>query len=308
MSRWRRPRFGLLVLCALLLAATFTRPSLNLERPTYRYVFVFDISQSMNVPDASPRQPNVSRLEYAKQATAAALAAMPCGTEAGLALFSGHRAFLLVTPLEVCANYRELSQILERIDWRMTWEARSEVAKGLYKSIALMTALAAQTRLVFVTDGHEAPPINPEVPPRFQGEAGEVSGLIVGVGGDLPARIPKFGDDGEPDGYWEADDVMHVDTFTAERNAREGLTTTQVGTEHLSALRGSYLQELAARTGLTYLRLSDADDLHDALTRRALGIPRVITTDVRWLYALAALVLLLATALPAPRARQATPE
>ncbi len=139
----------LLVISLCLLAATFTSPTMQLERATYRYVFVFDISQSMNVMDIPDTDLSITRLNYAKQTAAKSLSILPCGTEVGLALFTGHRAFLLITPIEICANYRELSSILNNIDWRMMWEARSEIAKGLFKSIALMKELEGQTRLVF---------------------------------------------------------------------------------------------------------------------------------------------------------------
>lgn len=306
MSGRRNLQLALLLASAALLTATFARPTMQLVRQTYRYVFVFDITQSMNVMDV-PATPSVTRLEYAKKITLESMTDLSCGTEIGFALFTGHRAFLLITPIEVCANYRELSMMVSGIDWRMTWEARSEVAKGLYKSIGLLKALPGQTRLVFLTDGHEAPPINPDVAPQFVGEKGAISGLLVGVGGDLPVPIPKFDGNGTPQGVWKSDEVMHIDAFRAELNAREGRQALNTGTEHLSSLRETYLKGLADKTGLTYYRLKDAAGLSRQMTSKALGIPKVTTTDVRGLFALGALLALVSTIWSTPLRRSTPP-
>jgi mxaL protein len=290
-----------MLLAILLLAVTFTNPTLQLERSTYRYVFVFDISQSMNVMDVTGTDHTITRLEYAKQTTLETLSKMPCGTEAGLALFAGHRAFLLITPIEICRNYRELSVMLNNINWRMSWENKSEIAKGLYKSIGLMELLNDNTRLVFITDGHEAPPINPESPPRFPGKLGEINGLILGVGGNTPVAIPKFDiNTGEPQGFWKAEDVEITDTYT---NRNGGVAASTLGTEHLSSLRESYLQGLAETTGLNYHRLAGSDNLYDLIKTRALGNPKMMTTDLRWLFALGALLAFISTLLFEPAKR-----
>ncbi|MSR13917.1 MAG: VWA domain-containing protein [Gammaproteobacteria bacterium] len=305
MSGRRNVQIALLLLAAALLAATFARPTLQLPRQTFRYVMVFDITQSMNVMDVSAA--GSTRLEYAKKTALDALSEMPCGTEFGLALFTGHRAFLLITPIEICANYRELSTMLSSIDWRMTWEARSEVAKGLYKSLELLKALPGQTRLVFLTDGHEAPPLNPDVPPQFAGDKGAIRGLLVGVGGALPVPIPKLDEEGAVQGVWKSDEVMHIDSFRAEKNAREGKLALNSGTEHLSSLRETYLQGLADNTGLTYHRLTETAGLSRELKSAALAIPKITTTDVRGMLALAALLALVASLVKGPLTRGRLP-
>ncbi|MGR9089408.1 MAG: vWA domain-containing protein [Gammaproteobacteria bacterium] len=286
-----------MLIAAALLAATFAGPTLDLTRPTFRYVFVFDITQSMNVVDVPRDAPSVSRLDYAKDAVIESLSGLPCGTEAGVALFSGHRAFLLVTPIEICANYSELSTIVRRIDWRMTWKARSEVAKGVHKSMNLLKQLPATTRLVFFTDGHEAPPINPELPPRYDGEPGDVAGLVIGVGGATPVPIPKFDDTGVQRGFWSADEVTHLDAFSAMQNAREGITSDVQGSEHLSSLREAYLEGIAQSTGLTYARLEQRSRLARVMTDDQFSIEKTVTSDIRWMFALAALIVLMATLL-----------
>jgi mxaL protein len=89
-------------------------------------------------------------------------------------VFSEYRTLVLLTPVEVCANFDDLAAVLERIDGTMAWAGASEVAKGLHSGIRAARELGADTRLVFVSDGHEAPPLHPRYLPRFDGRPGEV--------------------------------------------------------------------------------------------------------------------------------------
>ena len=59
-----------------------------------------------------------------------------------------------------------------------------------------------------MTDGHEAPPLPPGAGlPPFEGTAGEVKGLIVGVGGHDKVPIPKFDNEGRAMGAYGPHDV-----------------------------------------------------------------------------------------------------
>jgi mxaL protein len=300
-SSWR---VWLLLSAIVLLVATFADPTVTLERTGSRYIFVFDVTQSMNVSDAGPHAQN--RLSFAEQVLDQALTLLPCSSAAGLALFSGHRTFLLFTPVPVCTHYGELVAMINTIDWRMAWEASSEVAKGLHASIEITEQLNDDTRLVFITDGHEAPPLHQNFRPAFRGEPGKVKGLIIGVGGLQPMPIPKLDNDGRLLGYWQPHEVMQVDRYSLGRGGTEvggeqmvGVDSSDVtqriqsGSEHLSSLHESYLQQLAAETGLGYHRLRTAADFTAALTAAQLAHSEPAATDLRWLLALVALLLVL---------------
>lgn len=296
-----------LLAAAGLLAATFWRPTLTLQRDAFRYLFVFDITQSMNVADVR----GYSRLDFAKRAVRDGVTALPCGSRAGLALFAGHRVFALFTPVEVCAHYRELQTMIARIDWRMAWEARSEVAKGLLKSVELIGELDEDARLVFLSDGHEAPPLHPEYRQRFRGEPGAVKGVIAGVGALEPSPIPKYDFGNKLLGYWQAHEVMQIDTYSMGRfntdvrnEAMSGVESGDIeariraGAEHLSALKERHLQTLAGETGLHYLRLASDADLAVRLRQADLAYRTSAATDMRWLLAALALALLIVGYLP----------
>ena len=288
---------------AMGLAAALWGPELPTPSAVYRHLVVFDVSQSMNVADATAAEDAPTRLEHAKAAALDAAAGLPCGSELGLGLFTGHRTFLLLAPVEVCANYSDVAATIRSVDWRMAWVARSEIAKGVHSGLAVAKALGPRTTFVFLTDGHEAPPLHHELHPRFAGQPGEVHGLLAGTGGLSPVRIPKLAPQGRNLGHWGAEDVMQVDTFTLGRrtSVSEGFAGTDdgdhvqariaAGTEHLSALREEYLRSLARGLRLQYRRVESVGDLGAALEHADFAIERVSPANLRPLLAVAAALL-----------------
>jgi mxaL protein len=308
---WRAdPGRWALALAALALVAAFVAPAMKLTRSLFEHVVVIDVTQSMNVTDQRLDGVPASRLAAAKHALRVALDELPCGSKLGWAIFTEHRSYLLLAPVEVCANRAELRATLAGIDGRMSWAGGSEVAKALHGGIAIAKALPGRPSLVFVTDGREAPPLNPRSRLSFDDPAGEVAGLIVGVGELTPSRIPKLDPNGRPLGYWSADDVVQTDVRSQGRGGSvddermvderappapaiaAGLGATP-GREHLSGLREPYLQLLASESGLAYLRLREPRELAAALRARALARPVVARVDGSVALAALALALLL---------------
>ena len=293
----------MLVAALALAAAALGKPMLPLPSDVFRHLVVFDITQSMNVGDAVPGNETLTRLEHAKSVVLEAAAALPCGSELGLGLFTGHRTFLLLAPVEICATYPDLAATVRAVDWRMAWTARSEIAKGVHSGLRIAAALGPQTVLVFLTDGHEAPPLHPELRPDFGLEPGSVRGLLAGVGGPVPLPIPKLDPQGMSLGHWGAEDVMQVDELSLGRgtSVSEGYAGTEAGavqaridsgTEHLSALRETYLRTLADGLRLHYRRVGSAGDLRSALRHPDFANDLRAMTDIRpWLAGVAALLV-----------------
>ena len=307
-ASWRGRRDAwLLALAALALAATFLNPGLRIERRLFEHVVVLDITQSMNVTDEVLAGKPASRLAFAKEALRQGLLELPCGSKVGWAVFTEYRSFLLLAPVEVCANLGELRATLARIDGRMAWSGNSEVSKGVHSALGIARDLPGKPSLVFITDGQEAPPLNPQYRPAFDDKPGEVPGLLVGVGELLPSPIPKSDPLGQPLGVWRADEVMQTDmrrqgrgaSVSGEALADDGAGPAAVGlgatpgTEHLSALREGYLRLLAGERGLRFLRLQTAQGLSEALTSPALAKPVVARADGRVVLAALAFLLLL---------------
>lgn len=266
MSRWRRillpaASAGLALVAAL-------GPSVPGQRALRDVLVVVDITRSMNVRDMGGQ----SRLDAARAGLTGWMARQPCGTRIGLGFFTERRSLTLLEPVEICADYAALTGALQALDWRMAWEGDSMISKGL--NHALHRAAGLRAGLVFVTDGQEAPPLPYSGAETWSGDS--PGGVILGVGGDSPAPIPKFDDLGREAGFYAAGDVQHaparIGPPPADAESRPGYNPRNnpygeadlAGNEHLSALRAAYLNTLAAPRGLGFLRLTEGPAALDA--------------------------------------------
>lgn len=302
---------GLAVALALAVAALL-HPTWTSRVARHDLTVVVDITTSMMVRDASIEGRPASRLDAAKRGLTDLVARLACGSRVALAVFSERRAFLLFEPVEVCSGYPAIAGTLDRLDWRMAWEGDSRISKGV--ADALEVAGSLDTDLVFVTDGHEAPPLRPDQPLWFPGGDGDAKrhGLLVGVGGDALSPIPKFDDDGHEVGFLAESDVpqdnrqgpppSNAESRTGynARNAPFGAEVAR-GNEHLSSLKQDYLEDLGRVTGLGYARLG-RDDLAGAVARFARALPANAAADLRPLFGLAAFAALVLVYLVAPLA------
>jgi mxaL protein len=269
-----------LMVAPALLALAAWMPDVNLPRNTYHYMATFDITQSMNVEDMTHDGVPVSRLALARLAMREALRELPCGSKVGWSIFADYRSFALLLPIEVCSNYDVLLSTLAGIDGRLRWANASNVGRGVYWSLRNANDIV-DTDIVFFTDGQEAPPLRPGQLPMPTLPQGQSSGLLVGVGGELPSKIPRTGDDGKFIGYWGADEVVQV----------AGLAEGQ-SHEHLSALREDYLVSLARQSALGYVRLDTPATLQRALLAPSLAHRAPAPTSLRAIPASLALLLL----------------
>ncbi len=270
-----------LLLCALLL------PPVGIPRQAYDYLVVFDITQSMNVQDYEIDGVPVDRLTYAKRAVRAMLPRLPCGSRIGWGVFTEYRTIVLLAPVEVCASYNDLVASLDKIDGRMRWGEASEIRKGVFWALRAVRDLGGETKLMFLTDGHEAPPLDamrPAIAMFDDLTAGMVAGWLIGVGGQVPRLIPKTDAEGNVIGYWRPYDVIQraVQENVPEAGSRE----------HLSAMQEAYLQALAQQVGLEYRRLESFTDLRGALRDPRFAGRAVAPTDVSWVPAVFALLVL----------------
>ncbi len=295
-----------LVLASLALALAIAHFTFPVKRDVFHYIIMVDITQSMNVQDYRVNGRPMSRLAFIKQALHEVLPGLPCGSEVGLAIFSEYRSFLLFAPMEICTNLRVIMPALDRLDWRTAWMGNSEIAKGLYEGLRNAARLQPQSALIFITDGQEAPPVNPHYRPQFDGTPGEVKGVIIGAGGLTPMPIPKYDLSGRFVGYWSANEVPQADPYSEERSGSikgermvepDGSPVPEekgTGNEHLSSLRDPYLRQLAQETGLHYRRLVTADDMRAVLHLPDLAHKRRGKASLSWGFGLLALACLTA--------------
>ena len=271
----------LLLLAILLLLVSVLMSPFSIEQPVYDLQITFDISQSMNVEDVKIDHVGVSRLGLAKSAARELLVSLPCGSRIGWGVFTGRRSLTLLTPLDVCLHYSGLLSSLDRIDGSMRWVEASSVGKGLHQSMRAAQSIGGNTRLVFISDGHEAPPLR-------QGQRGmpntdrlQVSGLVAGVGGKRPAPIPRTDSEGRVIGFWQAQDVV-----------QQSNPSTRQSREELSRLHDDHLIKLAQLANLAYVELDSPHALSDAVRGVGFSTIKSVPIDFRWLPASLALLVL----------------
>lgn len=284
------------------LLAAILVPDLAIARRAYVVLVAIDVTGSMNARDYSLDGRPASRLDKVKRVLRDLLGSLPCGSRMGLAVFTERRTFLLFEPVDICTAYAPLDGALAALDWRMAWEGDSRITAGLTSAVDLAKSIEAD--ILFVTDGHEAPPLPSSGPPRFGGEAGAVRGLVVGVGGTALVPIPKFDADGHEIGFHAMTDVPQESRFGlpprgAEeregyhpRNAPFG-SEAAVGDEHLTSVRESHLRAIAGAAGLAYAPLTETSVLGETFMRAARPRFVVAPTDIAWAPALIGLLLLL---------------
>ena len=202
-------------------------------------LFVLDITQSMDVKDAELNGEKVSRLTWAKDYTKQALQALPCGSHVSLAAFSESRSLILINPVEICESYNDLTQMLEKIDGSIAWALSSELSKAVFGAIDQAKLMDPSPDVVFLTDGHEAPPLHATLFPTYKKKLGETSGVFVGIGGDKLLPIPRHKFDGTPDGFWKQNDVLHEDVYASLRNESQEVRDARPKNEHLSSQKQS---------------------------------------------------------------------
>lgn len=282
-----------LLFAAALTALAVWNPEIALDTPVYRYLFVLDITQSMNTRDYLLGGTPTDRLSFAKTCIRRALDDLPCGSAVGLGLFTTQSVELLFEPLEVCRHRAIVEDVLDHVDWRMAWAADSHIAQGLYAAIRLTRKRGEDLRLVFFSDGQQTPEISAQ--PAFSGKPGEVQGFVVGTGGLHPVPIPKLDRDNRALGFWQSADLVTplATTSYAGLPSFERSQPEPKADLYLSWLHEKELKELSSATGLRYVRLEQPEDLSRALRTPELGEMRRVATGMGWLFAAGALLNLL---------------
>jgi mxaL protein len=294
-------RFWLLAGALVCVLGALLVPRIQLQRDVFDVLAVVDITSSMNTRDMGAGETPDSRLDAAKSALRATLQAMPCQSRLGLALFTERQTFLLFDPVEVCENFAAIDASISELNWRMAWEGNSYVAKGLFSAIDLAKSLKAD--LIFLSDGHEAPPLPFSGIPPFEGERGEVRGLIGGIGGHTETPLTKYDNEGHEIGTYDTQEVPQENRAgppPPDAESRPGYHPKWApfgnevvdNGEHLAFIREPHLQELARITGLDYVYVRSGEDLVPALSRAVKPRRVAAATDVRAYPAVLALGLL----------------
>lgn len=262
-----RQNWALLAAILLLVVAMFD-PALPMKRDVRSYLFVVDVTQSMNTADMVVKGQRASRMAYTRTLIQEVLPDIPCGSQISLGVFSAESVALLFTPIEICANYAVIQDSIAHLEWRMAWRGNSRLRFGLPSASAVVSSFKSPAAVVFFTDGDEAPKLNAVNKADLSGWQGGKGWLLVGVGGDDPSPIPKFDSDNRILGYWAyTNSILAPSQVQSEESVgtRDNSIASDVYDRYLSQLNEAYLEELAHEIGAKYLRAGQSDALLSAI-------------------------------------------
>ena len=292
----------LLTSALLMLLFAIAKPSLDITRNQKNYLFIVDVTQSMNVQDMLFAGKPMSRLEYAKQLLKDTVKTLPCNTQVGLGVFFKTSVALLYTPIETCSSYHEILHSIDHLDWRMASQGNSNIRVGLLFTASLLaTSDEDIAQIVFLTDGQEAPPLNIFSKTSLTDWQDKHSWTIVGVGGNKPTPIPKLDAKNAVIGYWSTDAIKlnpasNVDE--GHHGGRDNAIATEPYEYYLSQLDEPYLKELAIDINAQYTRASTSSQLMTVLNQQPSIMQLKTKLALDWIFASVALLLVVAVYVP----------
>jgi len=249
---------GFLFLSIIFLFLALINPKLTIKRDIHNFIFVVDISQSMLTKDMAIDGESVSRLDYSKQLLQGIMDQLPCKTNVSVAMFAGVSVAATYTPINICNNFSAISSTIQHLDWRSVWSGNSRIREGFTSLARLIRSFPQSARVVFLTDGEEAPKLhafNTRDLSQFQGET---DWLIVGIGSQEGAAIPKYDSENQLIGFWSNESFALQPGIAqiSESNigSRSDIIAFSESDRYISKLNEKYLIEVTSMIKGQYIR------------------------------------------------------
>lgn len=249
---------GFLFLSIIFLFLALINPKLTIKRDIHNFIFVVDISQSMLTKDMMIDGESVSRLDYSKQLLQGIMDQLPCKTNVSVAMFAGVSVAATYTPINICNNFSAISSTIQHLDWRSVWSGNSRIREGFTSLARLIRSFPQSARVVFLTDGEEAPKLhafNTRDLSQFQGET---DWLIVGIGSEEGAAIPKYDSENQLIGFWSNESFALQPGIAqiSESNigSRSDIIAFSESDRYISKLNEKYLIEVTSMIKGQYIR------------------------------------------------------
>jgi len=288
---------SLLALALILLVVGLFNPKIPVKRDIFSYMFVVDISQSMNVVDKTLNGKPVSRLVYLQDTLHKVISELPCGTNVSIGLFAGVSVAALYTPIEVCENFDAINDTIDHFDWRTGWSGNSRLRSSMPVVAKTIRSFPAPAQVVFFTDGEEAPKLhvfNREDLSAFQG--GE-DWLFVGIGSDKGTPIPKFDEHNQLIGYWANESFAMQPGIAQISESNLGTRNDSIANSesdrYLSKLDEEYLKELSKDVNGMYVRGDSVQSILGAMQKQKPARREKANFELRWIFATVAGILFL---------------
>ena len=293
---------ALYVGAASLLLLALVKPHIQLKQDVHNYLLLADVSQSMNAEDVKLNGQVVSRMAYTRHLMKKIVETSPCGTYVSVGVFASDAVALLVTPLEVCANYDVLNDSIDHLEWRMAWKGDSRVGMGVRAAASMFDYLNVPAQLMFFTDGDEAPTLNVTIKQDLSGVQIGQNVVFVGVGGAENVPVPRYNAKNSWLGFWPAGDnhsqgggVLYTDTSQDEPDPPVASAEFD---RYLSNMDADYLKQLASEISGKYIEGQDKPEFYEYVQQQKPAASFVTAYSMRWIYLILAGILIILTYLP----------
>ena len=288
---------------ALLLVFALIKPQIQLKQAVHNYLLVADVSQSMNAEDVKMDNKIVSRLAYTQHLMRRIVETSACGTYISVGIFASDNVALLITPLEVCANYDAIADSIDHLEWRMAWKGNSRISFGIRAAANTLDSLNVPAQMMFFTDGDEAPRVNVTIQQDLSGIQIGKNFVFVGVGGSEKIGIPRYNASNKKVGYWPISDnnnagAVGVNYADPSLDDPDPPVASAEYDRFLSKLEAEYLKGLAGDIKAKYITGADTLEFYDFVQQQKPAASFVTAYSIQWLYLSIALLLLLCTYIP----------
>jgi len=264
-------------------------PSIPLKHNVYNYMFVTDISQSMNTLDMSILNKPTSRLDYMKHTLHEVMSELPCGTKVSIGLFVGVSVAASYTPIEICENFNAIENTIDHLDWRSGWSGNSRIRESFFNLARLIRSFPENSQVVYLTDGEEAPKLhtfNTRDLSQFQGGN---DWLIVGIGSLKGAPIPKLDGKNQLIGYWSSDSFGLqpgiAQISEANLGTRDNVIAGGESDRYISKLDEVYLKDITKQIHGIYVRGDSVINILSAMKKQKPAWQDKADFHLKWFFA-----------------------
>lgn len=292
----------LLSMALLFLIIAMFKPTVPVKRDIYSYFMVVDITQSMNVKDATLNGQLVTRMEYQQFLLHRMIGEMPCGTQVSIGLFAGVSVAALYTPIEVCENFAAIEDTIDHLDWRTGWSGNSRLRESMVTLAKLIRSFPEPAQVVYFTDGEETPKLHVFNTRDLTGFQGGKDWLFVGIGSDKGTAIPKMDAHNQIIGYWASESfAMQPGVAQISQDnigTREESVATDTNDRFLSRLDEKYLISLAKDVNGNYVNGDSLQNVLAAMQKQPPARRSKAAFELKWIFAGLAGLSFLAAYLP----------
>lgn len=279
------------------------KPNIQLKQQVHNYLLVADVSQSMNAEDESLNNQAVSRLAYTRYLMTNIVQTSPCGTYFSIGIFASDNVALLINPLEVCKNLDVIKDSIDHLEWRMAWKGNSRLSFGVRAAANVFDSLNVPAQMLFFTDGDEAPRVNVTIQQDLSGIQMGKNLTFVGIGGATKVGVPRFSSNNKRVGYWPITDnnnagAVGVTYADPSQDEPDPPVANAEYDRFLSQLESEYLIKLSADIKASYIKGEDTPKFYKFLEQQKPASSFVTDYNIRWLYLILALVILLSAYIP----------